>query len=93
MRDLFAVLRNEKELRELLLEVTTLIEEMEHLRKENEAFDDNIDDIRRVAKKLYKENRELQEKCHDLEMQNKALRQFIVDEVKDEAKLTKIFFS
>lgn len=92
MNELIIMLRNEKELREVLHEVIELIEENEALRNEREAFDDNIDDVRRIANKLHESNERLLRKCHGLELDNKALRQFIVDEVHDEDKLAKIFF-
>ena len=92
MNELIVMLRNEKELRETLHEVIELIEENEALRNEREAFDNNIDDVRKIAKKLHESNERLLRKCHGLELDNKALRQFIVDEVHDEDKLAKIFF-
>ena len=93
MRELIITLRSEKGFRELLHEVIELIEEIEALKNERAAFDDNIDDVRQIAKKLNDDNGKLMRKCHDLELDNQALRQFIADEVQDEEKLAKIFFN
>ena len=93
MRELIITLRSEKGFRELLHEVIELIEEIEALKNERAAFDDNIDDVRQIANKLNETNSRLMRKCHELELDNRALRQFIADEVQDEEKLTKIFLS
>ena len=93
MRELIITLRSEKGFRELLHEVIELIEEIEALKNERAAFDDNIDDVRQIANKLNETNSRLMQKCHELELDNRALRQFIADEVQDEEKLTKIFLS
>lgn len=91
MRELIVTLRTEKGFRELLHEIIELIEENEALKNERAAFDDNIDDMRQIAKKLNETNSRLMQKCHELELDNRALRQFIADEVQDEEKLGKIF--
>ena len=93
MRELIITLRSEKGFRELLHEVIELIEEIETLKSERAAFDDNIDDVRQIANKLNETNSRLMQKCRELELDNRALRQFIADEVHEEEKLAKIFFS
>ena len=92
MVEMLNTVRLNKELRQTLKVLINLMDNLDSLEAEVNAYDDNIDDVRRIAEKLQKENSKLLQEKHSLEMDKKALTQFILDEIKDDGVLAKIFF-
>lgn len=92
MVELLNTLRMNKELRQTLKVLINLMDNLDTMEAELNAYDDNVDDVRRIAEKLERENSRLLQEKHSLEMDKKALTQFILDEVDNAEVLKKIFF-
>lgn len=84
-------LKENKGLRVLVRTVIDMMDNYEAMEKELKAYDDNIDDIRQIAKRLTENlnNEILKNKL--LQEEKEALLNFINNEITDEEKLKQIF--
>lgn len=91
MIELISTLKDSKDMRDTLKLLIDMLDNMERMQNELDVYDDNIEDVRHIARKLEAENNRLLQDKKSLEMDKRALTQFIVDEIQDEKKLGKIF--
>lgn len=91
MLEQFIRLLEDKEYRQTLKQVITIVENYEAEREKVMESEEDLMYLRNLVRKKEEENTRLLMDKKSLEMDKKALTQFIIDEVQDDKKLALIF--